>query len=84
MLDTVKGDPVGSRPGYYEARHRLVRTEFDALEEAFAGAVPRVVRQAVAAGGRGSMAATTVLDDFTAECVRKVTATLTRLLNELS
>ena len=83
LLDTVKGDETGSRPGYYEARQRVVRAKFDVLERAFADDVPGIVRQAAAARDRDSVAAARVLDEFTAECVGQVTATLDELLHEL-
>ncbi len=84
MVDTVKGDESGSRPGYYERRQRIVRARFDALEQEFAGGVEHVMEQVLAVRDRTSPAFTTVLDDFTAECVGKVTTTLDDLLQELS
>ncbi len=84
LLDTVKGDESGSRPGYYERRQRIVRARFDALEQEFAVGVDQVVQQALAVRDRTSPAFTAVLDDFTAECVGKVTTTLDDLLQELS
>ena len=84
LLDTVKGDPVGSRPGYYEQRQRLVRARFDVLEADFAEAAPQVVQHAVVKHVQEQTAAAALLDDFTADCVRRVTATLAELLDELS
>ena len=84
LLDTVKGDAVGSRPGFYAERQRVVRAKFDALEAAFADETPRVVQQAMAMREREPAAATVALDDFTAACVRTVTATLVDLLHDLS
>jgi secernin len=82
LLDTVKGEAVWSRPGFYVERQRVARAKLDALEASFADDVPRVVRQAMAM--REPAAATMVLDDFTAACVRTVTATLVDLLHDLS
>src|SRR4051794_29473827 len=83
LLDGVKGDPIGSRPGYYERRQHIVRARFDALEQAFATEVPQVVQQAVALHERDRIAAAAMLDDFTATCVRQVTTTLSDLLAEV-
>lgn len=83
LLDTVKGDPIGSRPGYYDARQRIVRARFDALEATFARDLRQVVQQAAALRVEKQPAASAVLDDFTADCVRTVTATVTALLKEL-
>ncbi len=83
LLDTVKGDPITSRPGHYEAKKRIVRARFDALEQQFAADVPQVVQQAVAASDGDRKADTAVLDDFAAECIHKVTTALAELLEAL-
>jgi secernin len=78
LIDQVKGDPVGSLPGYYARRNHIVRARFDPLEQAFAAALPAVI-DAYAAGRDPS-----VLDSFTERCVAEVVAALHELLRELA
>ena len=84
LLDIVKGDPFGSRPGYYEGQQPIVRARFDALEQAFARDLPAVVERALAKRDAASMANPAILDEFTAACVRNVTVALAELFDELS
>jgi secernin len=78
LMDRVKGDAVGSVPGYYARRNRRVRARFDPLEREFAAAVPNVIRDYAASGDAA------VLDRFTAGCVAQVTEALHALLDELA
>lgn len=74
LLDAVKGDELGSRPGCYPARNPLVRARFDELERAFAAELPEVQRRYAETG------AAEVLDRFTAECVQRVVGAARELL----
>jgi secernin len=78
LLDRVKGHPSASLPGLFPTRNRRVRTQFDALEQAFEAELPNVVREAVAAEHPDAIAA--ILDGFTGRCVRQVLASLQELL----
>jgi secernin len=84
LLDTVKGDAVGSRPGYYNVRVAKVRAAFDALEAAFAAELMRVAPHAAAIRPQDPATASAVLDDFTAACVERVTAAVAELSEELA
>jgi secernin len=77
LMDSVKGGPVGSKPGLYPARNQMVRQRFDALEAEFAAQLPQVVTSAVNDDGVVKAAA---LDDFTAACVERVVETTRDLL----
>ncbi|MFL5806449.1 MAG: C69 family dipeptidase [Roseiflexaceae bacterium] len=76
LMDTVKGDAIAARPGYYPQRNQIVRAQFDQLEQEFAAEVPEVWRGYVAAGDPG------MLDRFTERCVERVVGTLEGMLNE--
>jgi secernin len=78
LMDRVKGDPITSLPGLYPARNRVVRAQFDALEQAFEAEAPHVVEQALAAEQPESRAA--LLDEFTQRCVDRVQTALQELL----
>ena len=84
LLDTVKGDPIGSRPGCYDERQQIVRAKFDALEASFAEQAVQVVRQASALREQDKLAAAHVLDDFSATCVQRVSTTVAELLELLN
>jgi secernin len=75
LIDTVKGDAITARPGYYPQRNPIVRAQFDQLEQEFAAEVPEVWREYGAAGDPG------VLDRFTERCVERVVKTLQDMLN---
>jgi secernin len=77
LMDRVKGDAVGSLPGYYAARNRLARERFDPLEQAFAAETSEVLERYAASGDAA------ILDAFTERCVEQVTAALRELLAEL-
>ncbi len=78
LMDRVKGHPISSLPGLYPARNRAVRSEFDALEQAFEAETPHVVRHALAAKHPDTTAS--ILDEFTEQCVHKVLTVLQELL----
>ncbi|HWQ15857.1 MAG TPA: C69 family dipeptidase [Roseiflexaceae bacterium] len=78
LTDAVKGDPVGSLPGYYPARSRLVRERFDRLEQEFAAETPEVLARYTASGDPQ------VLSGFTTRCVERVAAALEGLLGEFA
>jgi secernin len=78
LMDTVKGDPIAARPGYYLQRNQTVRSRFGQLEQEFAAEVPEIWRQYRGAGDAH------ILDRFTEQCVTRVVATLQGLLNELN
>ncbi len=80
LLDRVKGSPLGSVPGCYPDRNRLVRAKFDALEKEFEAETPGVVEQAVAEQQANRRAR--ILDEFTGRCVSRVLQTLRELLAE--
>ena len=77
LMDQVKGHPIASLPGFYPAGNRLVRAQFDALEQEFESETPDVVRQAV----EHPDARASILDEFTGRCVHKVLAVLQDLLS---
>jgi hypothetical protein len=81
-LDKVKGDPIKSLPGYYPMRNRMVRTRFDALERKFETELPGALQKAAQMSEVGHEAVASMLDDFTAVCVRQVVNTVTELLRE--
>src|SRR5215212_1464873 len=70
LIDTVKGDSIGARPGYYPQRNQIVRARFDQLEQEFAAEVPDTWRRYVAAGDPG------MLNQFTERCVERVVSEL--------
>lgn len=82
LLDRVKGHPIASLPDHYAIRNRRVRSQFDALEQAFEMETADVMRQAQAAAQ--SDHAALILDAFTARCVSRVLAVLRELLAEFS
>jgi hypothetical protein len=77
-MDSVKGDPIAARPGYYPQRNQIVRAQFDHLEQEFAAQVPEIWRRYVQAGDAH------LLDRFTERCVERVVMALQQLLNELN
>jgi secernin len=85
LLDRVKGDAIYSKPRYYPVRNPVVRRQFDQLEQQFAAELSQVMQLAVTArsGGEEERAAS-ILDAFTAQCVERVVAALTVLLNEFN
>jgi secernin len=83
LMDQVKGDPIGSVPGRYPARNRIVRTRFDALERAFADRLPEVLGRAAETRKVGDEAVAQVLDEFTTSCVGEVLIALEGLAREL-
>jgi len=78
LMDTVKGDPIRSRPGYYPHRNRIVRARFDQLEQEFAAEVPEIWSRYVGAGDAR------ILDRFTERCVERVVSALQGMLHELT
>jgi secernin len=78
LMDTVKGDPIAARPGYYPHRNQIVRARFDQLEQEFAAEVPEIWHRSVGAGDAH------ILDRFTEQCVERVVTALQGLLNELN
>jgi secernin len=78
LIDSVKGDPIAARPGYYQQRNQLVRARFDQLEQEFAAEVPEVWRQYVRAGDAH------ILDRFAERCVERVVTALQETLNALN
>jgi secernin len=83
LLDTVKGGAVKSLPGHYQAKHPVVRAQFDALEAKFAAELPQVLDYAMATKkATGVSEAAYILDEFTQNCVRKVLTTLEKLLTD--
>jgi hypothetical protein len=77
-MDSVKGDPITARPGYYPQRNQIVRARFDQLEQEFAAEVPEVWCRYVAAGDAH------ILDRFTERCVERVVTALQAMSNELN
>jgi secernin len=77
LMDSVKGDPIAARPGYYPQRNRIVRARFDQLEQEFSAQVPEIWRRYVLTGDAY------ILDRFTEGCVERVVTVLQGLLNEL-
>jgi hypothetical protein len=75
-MDSVKGDPIAARPGYYAQRNPIVRARFDRLEQEFAAEVPEVWRHYLQAGDGQ------ILDGFTERCAEQVVIALKELLNE--
>jgi secernin len=84
LMDTVKGDPISSKPHHYQANNRLVRARFDPLEAEMARDLPEVLNQArhLRATDQGAAAAD-ILDEFRARCVNKVVKVLRELLDTL-
>jgi secernin len=80
LMDVIKGDLLGSRPGCYPERNRRVRSVFDPLEAEFEAALPPTLAQAAQARRSDPEAAARLLDDFSEACVRKVVAALRELL----
>jgi secernin len=80
LMDTVKGDPIRSLPGYYPKRNTQVRARFDALEMEFADELPKIVQQATASADGVNAE---VLDNFTQRCVEKVVKTTRDLLESV-
>jgi len=78
LMDMVKGDSIGARPGYYPQRNQLVRARFGQLEQEFADEVPDAWRRYVAAGDPR------ILNQFTERCVERVVSELKGMLNEWS
>jgi secernin len=78
LMDSVKGDPIAARPGYYQQRNRIVRARFDQLEREFAAEVPEVWSHYMRAGDAH------ILDRFAERCVEWVVTALRELLNELN
>jgi len=78
LMDTVKGDPIAARPGYYPHRNQIVCTRFDHLEQEFADEVPEIWCRYVGAGNAH------ILDRFTERCVERVVTALQGMLNELN
>jgi secernin len=76
LMDTVKGDSIEARPGYYPQRNRIVRARFDQLEQQFAAEVPDTWRRYVAAGDPRT------LNLFTERCVERVVNELQGMINE--
>ena len=83
LMDIVKGDPIASRPDHYQAKNRIVRARFDALEKEFATGFPEVLEGAVEAKKAGDKAAAHILDEFTEKCVNRVLVALEELAEEL-
>jgi hypothetical protein len=75
-MDTVKGDSIEARPGYYPQRNQVVRARFDQLEQEFAAEVPDTWRRYVAAGDPR------MLDTFTERCVERVVSELQNMVDE--
>lgn len=84
LLDRVKGDAIGSVPGYYPVRNAIVRDRFDRLEQHFAAEAPQVMQQAATASGVNETRAASILDEFTERCVGCVVETVQALLNEFN
>ena len=82
-MDTVKGDPIASRPDHYQVKNRLVRARFDALEKEFAAGLPAVLEEAVEAKNAGDRAVAHILDEFTENCFNRVLIALEELAEEL-
>jgi secernin len=78
LIDKVKGDPVASVPGLYRSRNRIVREQFDAIEQQCAAELPDVLQRA--AGANTTARRAELLDAFTARCVDRVVTTLRELL----
>jgi hypothetical protein len=81
-MDTVKGDPIKSLPGYYSFRNRMVRAKFNVLELEFEAALPGVLEKARAARANNTEGTASIFDQFTEACVQKVVAALKELLQE--
>ncbi|HET7157460.1 MAG TPA: hypothetical protein VFI62_00595 [Burkholderiales bacterium] len=75
LMDTVKGDAIGARPGYYPQRNQIVRARFDQLEQEFAAEVPEIWCRYMAAGDPR------MLDKFTERCVERVVSELQGMVN---
>jgi secernin len=82
LMDVVKGDAVGSRPGCYPERNRRVRAVFDPLEAGFEAALPATLARATQVRASDPQAAAGLLDDFSEACVTKVVTALRELLEE--
>jgi secernin len=82
LLDQAKGGPVGSVPGYYERKNRIVRTQFDALEDSFARQLNHVLAEAEVQRQTDGGDAARVLREFSHDCVRKVVDALHELMAE--
>jgi secernin len=80
LIDRAKGDPIRSVPGRYESRNRIVREQFDALEQEFAAELPHMLQQATGAGDGDGKPGAAILDAFTNRCVHRVTETVRELL----
>ena len=78
LMDSVKGDPIVARPGYYPHRNQIVRARFDKLEQEFAAEIPEIWCRYVRAGDAD------ILDGFTERCVEQVVRALQGMLNELN
>lgn len=83
LLDKTKGDPVGTKVGYWNTRNPIVREKFDPLEKEFEAEVSSIVEKAVELrkGGREEEGAK-VLDEFTQKCIDKVIKSVNELRKE--
>jgi secernin len=81
LMDRVKGDPIKSIPNCYSERNQHVREVFDVLEAAFKTELPQVLAHARSKGDEPSQAQ--VMDDFSADCVRRVVETIQNLFESL-
>lgn len=64
----------------WKERNAIVRAEFDALEEEFAAGIPSIITKAVKLRKTGrAEAAAKILDDYTAQCVKKSVAKVNAL-----
>jgi secernin len=78
LTDLVKGHPIKALPGAYLARNKLVRAQFDPLEQEFAAETREVLR--VHAGSGDPQ----ILDRFMERCVGRVVTTLQDVLKEVA
>ena len=78
LTDLVKGHPIKALPGAYLARNKLVRAQFDPLEQEFAAETREVLR--VYAGSGDPQ----ILDRFMERCVGRVVTTLQDVLKEVA
>jgi secernin len=68
----------------WKERNAVVRAEFDKLEKEFAAGIPAVIARAVELRKAGKVdAAAKILDDYTAECVKKSVAKVNELRGSL-
>lgn len=79
LNDWVKGDPLYSLPGCYHERNPRVRARFNALEQTFSDQLPEVMRRAVEIREQDPAGMSSILDQFSLDCVRQVVEALQEL-----